>query len=106
MDKDDQDENRSHKPHPDGTLLSIFWPDHGLATVEKCPITHHSGSESQPDGMSVYACIACKQLRGFFSPGRSFSALPMDISGHTRVLFTQVICAHPAVRRKDEEKEE
>lgn len=86
------------KPHPDGTLLSIFWPDNELATVRKCPL-----ASSGDDGMPMYACMACRQCRGFFSPGRPISAMPMDIQGHLRVLFQQVICEHPDMRRKDEE---
>ena len=96
MEPDEQyDESKDRKPHPDGTLLSIFWPKHGIAVVKKCPL-----APKGDDGMSVYACMACRQLRGFFSPGRQISSLPIDIEGHNRVVFQQVICEHPAVRRR------
>ncbi len=94
------DESKDRKPHPNGTLLSIFWPEHGLAMVKKCPLV--SPGKVYDDGMSAYGCMACHHLRGFFSPGRRISSLPIDITGHNRVVFQQVICEHPAVRRKGE----
>ena len=94
------DESNDCKPHPNGTLLSIFWPKHGLAIVKKCPLRHCKAAVT----MHV-VCLSCRHLRGFFSPGRQISALPMSIEGHSRVLFQQVICEHPAVRRKDGDSE-
>ncbi len=91
---EEYDESKDCKPHANGTLLTIFWPEHGLAAVRKCPLAGKGDA-----GMSVYACMACRQLRGFFSPGRRISSLPIDIEGHKRVVFQQVICEHPAVRR-------
>jgi hypothetical protein len=99
MEPDEQyDERRDRKPHPNGTLLTIWWPEHGLATVKKCPVRDTGPRDN--DSMSVYACLVCRHLRGFFSPGRQISGLPISIEGHNRVLFQQVICEHPAVRRK------
>lgn len=92
------DESRDRKPHPDGTLLAIVWPEHGLATISKCPL-----SDSKAITTMHIACMSCKHLKGFFSPGRPISGFPMQINGHKQILFQQVICEHPAVRRKDDE---
>lgn len=90
------DESKDRKPHPDGTLLAIVWPEHGLATVKKCPL-----AACKAIATMHIACMSCKHLRGFFSPGRQILGFPIQINGHTRILYQQVICEHPAVRRRD-----
>lgn len=93
---EEYDESIDKKPHSDGTLLAIYWPKHGLAKVKKCPLANSLAAPT----MQV-CCLSCRQCRGFFSPGRPISNLPIEINGHNRILFQQVICEHPAVRRRD-----
>jgi hypothetical protein len=94
------DESKDCKPHLNGTLLSIFWPEHGLATVKKCPLASEKAAATEQ-----IVCLCCRHFRGFFSPGRHITDTPIEISGHNRVMFQQVICEHPAVRRKSGESE-